>query len=108
MQVRSELVQISNIKCIYEFLRVLKLIVICVVSDIISEIIVSFDLVLKAVIDLTTAEINYLIYYLFILIIHYYQSEKSDNLSEKRVCDNSLKMHDMKHWVYLYKAKSLS
>ena len=57
-------------KCIHEFLRVLKLIVICIVSDIISGVVVSFDSVLQTVIDLNTGRINDLIYYSFILIIN--------------------------------------
>ena len=72
MQVRSELVQILSMKCIYEFLRVLKLIIICVVSGVISGIIMSFDLVLKAVIDINIVRINDLIYHSFILIINYH------------------------------------
>ena len=72
MQIRFKLVQILSIKCIYEFLRVLKLIVIYVVLDVISEIILSFNSVLKIMIDTDTVRIYNLIYYSFILIINYY------------------------------------
>ena len=72
MQVRFRLVQILSIKCIHEFLTVLKLIVIHVVSDVILEIIMSFDLVLKTVIDINIMRIYDLIYYSFILIIYYH------------------------------------
>ena len=57
-------------KCIHKFLRVLKLIVICVVSDVISGVVVSFDSVLKAAVNLGTAGINDFIYHSFILIIN--------------------------------------
>ena len=50
----------------------LKLIVIYIVLDVISEIVMSFDSVLKAVINVSTVRINNLLYYLFILIINYY------------------------------------
>ena len=59
-------------KCIYEFLRVLKLIVIHIVLDIILRVVVSFNSVLKAAVDLSTVRINDLIYHSFILIINYY------------------------------------
>ena len=72
MQVRFRLVWVLSIKCIHKFLRVLKLIVIYVVSGVISGIIMSFDLVLKAVVDISTAEIYNLIYHSFILIINYH------------------------------------
>ena len=75
----------------------LKLIVIHVVSDVILEIIMSFDLVLKAVINISTAEIYGLIYHLFILIINYHRSKESVNLLRKRVCDSSLKMYNIKY-----------
>ena len=107
MQVRSELIWVLSMKCIHEFLRVLKLIVIHIVSDVISEIVVSFNSVLQAVIDLSTAGINDLIYYSFILIINNYQLRRSVDLLRKRVCDSSLKMHDMKYWVYLHKGWEL-
>ena len=107
MQVRFRLVQILSMNCIYKFLRVLKLIVIHIVSDVISEVVVSFNSVLKAVINLSTVRINDLIYYSFILIINYHWSEKSVDLLRKRVCNNSLKMHDIKYWVYLYEGWEL-
>ena len=107
MQVRFMLVQVLSMKCIYKFLRVLKLIVVCVVLDVISGVVVSFDLVLKAVIDLSTAGINNLIYHSFILIINYYWLKESVNLLRKRVCNCSLKMHDIKYWVYLYEGQEL-
>ena len=94
-------------KCIHKFLRVLKLIVIHIVSGVISEIIVSFDSVLKAVIKTDTAEIYDLTYHLFILIIYYYQLKRSVDLPEKRVCDSSLKMHDLKYQMYLYEGQEL-
>ena len=62
----------------------------------------SFDLVLKAVININMARIYDLIYHLFILIINYYWLRKSVDLLRKRVYNGSLKMHDMKYWVYLY------
>ena len=75
----------------------LKLIVIYVVSDVISEIIISFDLVLKIIVNINMVRIYNLIYHSFILIINYYRLKESVNLSEKRVYNNSLKVHDMKY-----------
>ena len=89
-------------KCIHKFLRVLKLIVIHIVLVVILEIIMLFDLVLKAVIDTDTVKIYNLIYHLFILIINYHWLRESVNLLRKRVYNKSLKMHDIKYWVYLY------
>ena len=107
MQVRFRLVWVLSIKCIYEFLRVLKLIVIHVVSGVISEIIMSFDLVLKAVININTAGIYDLIYHSFIWIINYYWLKESVDLLRKRFYDDRLKMHNIKYWVYLYKGWEL-
>ena len=107
MQVRSKLVQVPSIKCIHEFLRVLKLIVVCVVSGVISGVVVSFDSVLKAAVDLGTVGINDLIYHSFILIINDHWPERSVDLLRKRVCNDSLKVHDMKYWVYLYEDQEL-
>ena len=107
MQIRFRLVWVLSMKCIHKFLRVLKLIVICVVSGVILEIVMSFNLVLKAVIDLNTVRINNLIDYSFILIMNYYWSERSVDLLRKRVSNSSLKMHDMKYWVYLYEGWEL-
>ena len=59
-------------KCIHEFLRVLKLIVIHVISGVILRVVMSFDSVLKAAVDISTAGIYDLIYHSFILIIHYH------------------------------------
>ena len=50
----------------------LKLVVIHIVSDIILEIVMSFDTVLKVVIDISIAGIYDLIYHSFILIINYH------------------------------------
>ena len=50
----------------------LKLIVIHIVLGVISEVVMSFNSVLKVVIDTATAEVNDLIYHSFILIINYH------------------------------------
>ena len=47
-----------------------------------------FNSILKTVINTNIAEVYSLIYYLFILIINYYRSERGINLLEKRVCDS--------------------
>ena len=107
MQVRFRLIQILSMKCIHEFLRVLKLIVIHVVLGVILRVVVSFDSVLKAVISLSTVRINDLIYHLFILIINNHWLRRSADLLRKRVHDSSSKVHDMKYWVYLHKGWQL-
>ena len=72
MQVRFRLVRVLSIKCIYKSLRVLKLIIIHIVLNVISEIIILFNSVLKAVININTVKIYDLIYHSFILIINYH------------------------------------
>ena len=97
MQIRFRLIQVLSVKCINKLLRVLKLIVIYVISNIILEIIVLFNSVLKTVIDINIVRVYDLIYYSFILIINYYRSKRSVDLLRKRVYNSSLKMHNIKY-----------
>ena len=84
-------------KCINKLLRVLQLIVIYVILDITSDIIVLFDSVLKIAVNISIAKVYNLIYYSFILIIHYHRLKRSVNLLRKIVYNKSLKMHNIQY-----------